>query len=75
MTRQEFINGYFSARRPHNAYLTGSGYTQRGREYEAIPCTCGQVGCDGWRMSEVLPRNSPEKTATGVNENGISGQQ
>lgn len=53
ISRKEFINGYFSRQKPHNAFTTREGYKHGNRVFVAQRCECGAPGCRGWRMAEA----------------------
>lgn len=50
MTRREFIIGY-AARSGLSDKWANLGFIQTGGLYQlAMPCACGQEGCEGWGM-------------------------
>jgi len=62
MTRDEFITGYVERSRAVGARRieqTPTGYRAGRYEYVALPCRCGEEGCDGWAMI----KNHPEEIA------------
>lgn len=55
MTRDEFIDGYL-ARSDFTQYRTPDGYAIDGHGGAvALPCECGEEGCDGWAMISNNP--------------------
>jgi hypothetical protein len=60
MTRDDFIDGYIArsqaagslqcATRTEDGYDSGVGFV-----YVALPCICGEEGCDGWAMVRDEP--------------------
>lgn len=49
MTKDEFIDGYL-ARSGFEQYRTPDGYKVSDYGVVALPCTCGEDGCEGWAM-------------------------
>ena len=48
MTRDEFIDGYISTH--PSAVRTQCGFKLGAHERVALPCDCGEDGCNGWQM-------------------------
>lgn len=49
LTRNEFIDGYLS-RSNLSRYRTTDGYQINKYRRFALPCSCGEEGCEGWAM-------------------------
>ncbi len=51
MTRDEFIDGYMERSKIPASWRSGDGYVLEGHPgYVALPCACGEDGCNGWAM-------------------------
>ncbi len=50
MTKQEFVAGYMRRSDMPADALTEDGFRIGDRHFLALPCACGDEGCQGWAM-------------------------
>jgi hypothetical protein len=68
MTREEFIDGYIT-RSELQKYRTVDGWAHNGSTHVALPCQCGEDGCDGWAMVSSCHADDVEWHISRLDEN------
>ena len=74
MTRAEFISAYAERSQLSDRWKVLGFIDVDGRTLLAMPCACGDEGCEGWamvsaeRVSDHLSRSAPEKLRTAYRE-------